>query len=116
MLKKIIATAVLGGTLALGAAGVAGAATTSGTTHPNCAKAQAAVTRIVKLEAKANVWLPKAQQREATASQNGNTKRADRIERRIARVQKLEAKAAPRIQKLEAACPGTTTPSGTAAS
>ncbi len=52
MLKKIIATAVLGGTLALGAAGVAGAATTGSSAHPNCARAQAAVTRIVKLEAK----------------------------------------------------------------
>ena len=111
MLKKIVATAVLGGTLALGAAGVAGAAT-GGSTHPNCAKAQAAVTRIVKLEAKANVWLPKAQQREATAVQNGNTARAARIERRIARVQKLEARANARIQKLEAKCPGTTPPSG----
>ncbi len=116
MLKKIIATTVLGGTLALGAAGVAGAATTGGSAHPNCAKAQAAVTRIVKLEAKADVWLPKAQQREATATQNGNAKRAARIGRRIDRVQKLEAKANARIQKVEAACPGTTTPSGGAAS
>ena len=112
MLKKIIATAVLGGTLALGAAGVAGAATTGNATHPNCAKAQAAVTRIAKLEAKANVWLPKAQQREAAAVQNGNTKRAARIERRIDRVQKLEAKANARVQRIEAKCPGTTPPSG----
>ena len=116
MLKKIIATAVLGGTLALGAAGVAGAAATGSSKHPNCAKAQAAVTRIVKLEAKADAWLPKAQQREATALKNGNTVRAARIEKRIDRVQKLEAKANVRILKLEAACPGTTPPSGSPAS
>ena len=107
MLKKVIAAAVVGGTLVLGAAGIAGAATT-GSTHPNCSKAQNVVNRVTKLEAKASVWLPKAEQREATAKQNGDTARADRIQKRINRVNALETKANARVQKLEAACPGVT--------
>lgn len=119
MLKRIIATAVLGGALTLGVAGVAGASPPAGATHPRCAKAPAALARIAKLEAKANAWLPKAEQREATATSEGHADVAARIERRIDRVQRLEAKGTALRQRIEAACPGASssgTSSGTSQS
>jgi hypothetical protein len=116
MVRKIIATAVTGVALTLGAAGAAGAAATPptsvGTAPASCAKAPHALARIAKLEAKAGKWVTAAEQRQATATQDGRTKAAARIGRRITRVEKLEAKGTALVSKIEAACPGAAATSG----
>jgi hypothetical protein len=115
MMRKLIATAVVTGSLAFGAvglvgwSGVAGAASPSTSTSPathatKCAKAEKLATWIQGREAKAAVWLPKAQDREAKATAAGNTTLATRISDRITRVQKLEAKGNTVLAKIEAKC------------
>jgi hypothetical protein len=127
MIRKVIAVAVLSGAIALSGAGVASAATPTGTssgatapagtgtgtgtgTGANrttfCARAPQLLARIGKLEAKASVWLPKAEAREAKATQNHHPKVAARIAKRITRVQKIEARGTTLEQKINAACPG----------
>jgi hypothetical protein len=113
---KPIAVCVLTGVLTVGGAGAAAAASTS-TGGPsessarttgtyNCANAPHALTRIAKLEAKAQAWVPKAQQRETQATQAGHPKVAARIGRRITRVETLEAKGTKLADKIEGLCPG----------
>ena len=124
MIRKVIAIAGLSGALALGIGGVASATTTStppsgGTaTHTfDCSRAPRALARIAKLESKAGTWLPKAQAREATAQQNGHTTVADRIAKRIARVQKFQTRGTSIQQKIQAKCPGAVpAPGGTSSS
>lgn len=119
MFGKIIATAALGGTLALGGATAASAApaTTAATTSFNCANAPKALARIGTLESKAQTFVTKATAREAAATKAGHTKLAGRIQKRIAAVQKREARGTALTQKIQAACPGATaTPSPSASS
>jgi hypothetical protein len=119
MVRKFVATGAIAGALALAGvlgslavSGVAGAATsgsasTTAPAHtPNCTKAPARLARIAKLEAKAQAWLPQAQQRLTTAEQQGHPRRVARIERRIGRVERLEARGNRLQAKIEAACPG----------
>jgi hypothetical protein len=115
MIRKLIAVAAVSGSLALGAAGVAGATApststpTSTPTHATlCAKAEKLATRIQAREAKATAWVPKAQAREAKATAAGHTKLATRIGDRITRVQKLETRGNTLLAKIAAKC-GTTT-------
>jgi len=68
-------------------------------------------TRIHAREAKAAVWLPKAQAREAKATAAGRTKVATRIATRIARVQKLEAKGNTLLARIAAKCGSATSTS-----
>jgi hypothetical protein len=69
-------------------------------------------TRIEALEAKAQAWLPKAQARETKATDAGHTKLAAVIAKRIARVQKREARGNALLAKIAAKC-GTPTPAST---
>jgi hypothetical protein len=121
MVRKIVATialsgaVVLGGTLgALAVSAPAGAATAgSGTATaphaPNCAKAPARLAHLAALESKAQSWLPGARQRQSAAVQQGRPKVAARIQRRIDRVERLEARGTRLQQRIEAACPGSST-------
>jgi hypothetical protein len=106
MFRKLVATAVLGGTLALGGATAASAAPSSSTTQINCANAPRALARLIAWESKARTFVTKATARETKASSAGHTKIADLIEHRISVVQKREARRNSLIQRLESACPG----------
>jgi hypothetical protein len=128
MMRKLIATAAVAGSLAFGAvglvgsSGVAGAAspstaTTPGTATPathasRCAQAETLAKWIQAGEAKAAVWLPKAQARQSAATAAGNTTVATRIAHRISRVQKLETKGNTLLAKIAAKC-GTATGTST---
>jgi hypothetical protein len=117
----------MGGALTLAGAGVAAAAAPSssgsaniGSTAPavssgtfNCANAPRALARIAKLESKAQVWAPKAEAREAKAVAADKTKVADRIGRRVKRVEALEARGTARAGKIQALCPGSSPTTGT---
>jgi hypothetical protein len=101
--------AVALGVLTLGMGGVAGAATTAtpkAGRHFNCANATKALTRIQKTEADIAAGLPKLHAAEAKAVRAGNTKRADRLNKRIARFEspKLKARLAKRAATIEARC------------
>ena len=114
--RTVIAGAAITGALTFGAAGLAGAATTTtnGTANPGvtkaglCAKAEARVPTIQAREAKAAAWVPKAQAREAKATAAGHTKLATRIGDRITRVQKLEARGEKVLSTIAAKCGGAT--------
>jgi hypothetical protein len=119
MLKKLnrtlIAGAAITGALTFGAAGLAGASTpaTGGTTPAVtkaglCAKAEARVPKIQAREAKAAAWVPKAEAREAAAKAAGHTKQATRIQNRINRVEKAEARGHAILAKIAAKCGGST--------
>jgi len=114
MIRKLIAVAAVSGSLALGVAGVAGAAPSTSTpsvtpTHATvCAKAEKLATRIEAREAKAAAWVPKAQAREAKATAAGHTKVAARIGARIAKVQKWETRGTTVLGKISAKCGSTT--------
>jgi hypothetical protein len=120
--RTLLAGAVLGTTLTLGGAGLAGAATSTptpgGTSTPTaaqCAKAQKVEARIQHRLDKAGTWLPKAEAREAKAVSSGHPKLATRLERRISRVKNFQTRAAARLAKIQATCGngGTAAPSAT---
>jgi len=112
MLKKIIATVALGGSLAIGGATAASASPpTSSSTHFNCANASKVLSRINKLESKEQTFVTKATAREATATKAGHSKVAKVIERRITVAQKKEARATELTQKIATACPSSPAPS-----
>ena len=102
MLARIIATAALGGALAIGGSTAAWAATpapvANSTTSAkfNCANAAKALQRIGVAESKAQSLVTKA----------GRTQIADRIARRIAVLEKREARGTKLTQRIETACPG----------
>ncbi|MDA8358614.1 MAG: hypothetical protein M0Z95_20505 [Actinomycetota bacterium] len=109
-IAKLVATAALGSTLALGAAGVAGA-TTGGpavakpATPPKiCAKAPALIKRLESLNTRYDAWLPKAEHREAVAKADHRTREATRIQDRIKRLGALQAKAANLAKDVQAFC------------
>jgi hypothetical protein len=126
MMRKLIAVAAVSGSLVfagagvtgvIGTAGAAGAAVPASTapaapapaltpaTHARrCARAERLATRIDAREAKAAVWLPKAQAREAKATAAGHPKVATRIANRITRVQKLVTKGDTVLARIETAC------------
>jgi hypothetical protein len=107
MLRKIVATAALGGTLALGGGTAAYAApSASSTTQFNCANAPKALARLNTWESKAQTFVTKATARETKASNAGHTKVANFIRHRISVVQRREARRDSLIQRIESACPG----------
>jgi hypothetical protein len=115
MFGKLVATATLGGSLALGggtvamaAPGSAAAASSSATPTSsfNCANAPKALHRLTRLEARAQTYLGKATAREDAAAKAGHTKRAQAIARRISAIEKRESKVTARMARIEAACPG----------
>ena len=77
MIRRIFATAALGGTLALGGATAAWAApTTTAPSHFNCAKASKALSHIDKVESKDQAFVVKATSREAAATKAKHPKAA----------------------------------------
>ena len=107
--RKVVTGVVALGVLTLGMGGVAGAATTTtpkAARHFNCANATKALTRIQKAEADITAGLPKLHAAEAKAAKAGNTKRADRLNKRIARFEstKFKARLAKRAATIEAKC------------
>jgi hypothetical protein len=106
--RKVVTGVVALGVLTLGMGGVAGAAsaTPKAGHHFNCANATKALTRIQKTEADIAAGLPKLHAAEAKAAKAGNTKRADRLDKRIARFEstKFKARLAKRAANIEAKC------------
>jgi hypothetical protein len=106
--RKVVTGVVALGVLTLGMGGVAGAANATPKTgrHFNCANATKALTRIQKTEADIAAGLPKLHAAEAKAAKAGNTKRADRLTKRIARFEstKFKARLAKRAANIEAKC------------
>jgi hypothetical protein len=105
--------------LSLGVGGLAGAAapapstttpapsSTASPTHQfNCARAPKVLARIQKAEAKIAAGLPKLHAAEAKATAAGRTKAANRIERRIDRLQnpKTAARLDRRTKNIESRC------------
>ena len=121
--KKLMVGVVAVGALSVGAAGVAGA-TTTGSSNPtpatsahfNCANATKVLDRIQKGAADIAAGLPKLTAAQAKAAAAGNTKRAERLQKRITRLESATFKA--RLDKaaslIEAKChvasPGGTSP------
>jgi hypothetical protein len=88
--RKLVVGAVAVGALSLGTAGIAGAATTAPAQvgrHFNCANATKVLTRIQKGEARIAAGLPKLTAAEAKATQAGDTTLANRIQKRITRLE-----------------------------
>jgi len=123
--RKIAAGAVTLVAISLGTAGLAWAAPASAPAVPrsarhfDCANATKALTRIEKLQADVAAGLPKLNAVAAKAQRHGNTKRADRLKRRIARFEsaRYKARLARTAAAIEAKChvpaPGPTTGLGT---
>lgn len=99
--------------LSLGAGGLAGAATQTPTSSPpstaavpahrhfNCARAPKALARIQKVEARIAAGLPKLEAAEQKAKAAGKTQRAQRIQRRIDRLESSKTK--DRLSRLQSA-------------
>ncbi len=110
--RALVIGAVVVGALALGAPGVAGAAASPAPTatpaaaHFNCANATRALTRIDKVEARVSAGLPKLHAAEARAAKAGRTRLANRIEKRIRRLESAEAgkRLSRRSAAIEAKC------------
>jgi delta 1-pyrroline-5-carboxylate dehydrogenase len=118
MLRKIIVGTAVAGVLTFGAAGIAGAATSttpSASSGSNlskvCAKLPKAEARIQKVEAALAARLPKAEAREAKLKSEGKTAAADRLANRITRIQNRESKVNARLAKIEAKCGTASIPS-----
>ncbi|HUY67572.1 MAG TPA: hypothetical protein VMV06_12195 [Acidimicrobiales bacterium] len=119
--RKIVAGAVALVAISLGTAGLAWAAPASvpavprSARHFDCANATKALTRIEKLQADVAAGLPKLNAVAAKAQRHGNTKRADRLKKRIARFEgaRYKTRLARTASAIEAKChvpaPGATT-------
>jgi hypothetical protein len=108
MLRRIIAGTAVAGSLVLGVAGFAGAATpSSGTSTASpkvCGRLATIEARVQAVEAKVNARIAKAQAREANLQTEGRTQRADRIAARITKAQNREARLNARLSNVEAKC------------
>lgn len=109
--KMLIIGALAAGTLSLGAAGVAGAATTAPAAsrvaaHVTCADATRVLTRIDSIEARIAAGLPRLTAAQHLAAESGRTVRADRLQRRITRLEsaRFRARLARVATAIEAAC------------
>lgn len=110
MIGRCLAIAALGGTFLLGGAMAASASpTTTAPTHARCSDAPKVLARISALEAKENALVAKATSRETSATKGGHTRLAKLIEEHITLLEKREARTATRLQRIEAACPGSAT-------
>jgi len=111
------------GVLSLGAVGLSGTAGAAPTVpkvgaHFNCANADKVLTRIQAGEARIAAGLPKLTAAEAKAKADGNTKRADRLQKEITRFEgsTFKARLTAATQKIEAVCPGSSPSAPTTAS
>lgn len=111
MVRRTMMTAVVGGALALGGAGVAVAAaapagaTTTPAHSPNCAKAPKALARLTRAENKISTALSKSEARQAKAEQAGHTALAQVIGARITWLHAAASYDTTLQQKINAACP-----------
>jgi hypothetical protein len=111
---KLVVGAVVVGSLSIGTAGLAGAATTTPTTAPparsvhpfNCARATRVLARIEKGEARIAAKLPGLTAREARAERAGRTKRAAHLQKLITRFEspKFSARLTKASAEIEAKC------------
>jgi hypothetical protein len=113
MYRRIIAGTAIVGSLTLGLAGAAGAASPSGSTGTGAAITPSTTVcsllpqfqaRVQKLESKVSAEVPKAQAREAKAKAAGHAKLADAIGTRITKIQNRETKVNARLAKLSSEC------------
>ena len=122
MLQKLAVGALVAGSLALGTAGMASASTPTNSPSAstpaaanqfNCANATKALTRIQKVEGRINAGLPKLTAAQQKASSAGHTKRADRLQKRITRLESaaFKQRLQTRSQKIESKC-NVSAPSG----
>jgi hypothetical protein len=122
MLKKLVVGALVAGSLTLGTAGIASAATPTSSSSAaapapakqiNCANATKKLTRIQKVEGRITAGLPKLTAAQQKASGAGNTKRADRLQKRITRLESPAVKQRLQnlSQKIETKC-NVSAPSG----
>ncbi len=123
--KKMIVGVVAVGALSLGAAGMAGAATTgidpnasARLAHFDCANATKVLDKIQKGEASIASGLPKLTAAQAKAAAAGHTQRADRLQKRITRLEsatfksRLDKAASAIEAKCNVAAPGGTSSAG----
>ena len=122
MLQKLAVGALVVGSFTLGTAGIASASTPTSSPSAStpaaaaqfkCANATKALTRIQKVEGRINAGLPKLTAAQQKASSAGNTKRADRLQKRITRLESaaFKQRLQNRSQKIEAKC-NVSAPSG----
>ena len=114
MIRKIVLTAAAVGALSIGTAGIAGAASPlqpsvrvpAVSKHFNCAAAQKVLIRIEQDEAHIAAGLPKLTAAQQKAQLAGNTQRAARLQKRIARLESstFKARLASASQKIESTC------------
>lgn len=114
MFRKLIAGTAVAGALTLGAAGVAGGATSNaGAATPRCAHVVALKKKLRTYGHKEAALLPKAEANEAKDREAGKTRRADLLAEQITRVQDHETQLHQRLSKAEAACGTSRTPGST---
>jgi hypothetical protein len=121
MLKKLAVGALVAGSLTLCTAGAAFASTptSSSASAPaatstfNCANATKALTRIQKVEGRINAGLPGLTAAQQKAAAAGRTQRADRLQKRITRLESstFKQRLQTRSQKIESTC-NVSAPSG----
>ena len=115
--KRVVVGAVAVGALSLGAAGMAGA-TPAKLARFNCANATKVLDRIQTGEAHIAAGLPKLTAAQAQAAAAGHTKRADRLQKRITRLEsatfksRLDKAASAIEAKCNVAAPGSTGSAG----
>lgn len=118
MAKKLVIGVIALGTVSLGTGGMAGAADPPVTTtkghghHVNCARASKVLARIEVTEARIAAGLPQLHAAASRAVHRGDQARADRINKRIGRMEApaFKARLEKRKAKIQAACPGVTPP------
>ena len=122
--RRVAVGVVAAGALSLGTAGMAGAVTTGTTPTParlahfNCANATKVLDRIQTGEAHIAAGLPKLTAAQAQAAAAGDTKRADRLQQRITRLEsatfksRLDKAASAIEARCNAAAPGSTGSAG----
>ena len=122
MLQKLAVGALVAGSLALGTAGMASASTPTSSPSAstpaaakqfNCANATKALTHIQKVEGRINAGLPKLTAAQQKASSAGHTKRADRLQKWITRLESpaFKQRLQTRSQNIESKC-NVSAPSG----
>lgn len=91
--RVVVVTVVAAGLLTMGAVWLSGSASAGPLTSPkaisrfNCDRATKVLTRFQKLEAQISAGLPKLNAAEAKAKAKGNTKRVDRLQKRITKLE-----------------------------
>ena len=112
MAKKLSAIVVAAGALSLAAAGTAGATTPVLTAAPRvgahfkCARATKVLARIQRTESQISNGFPALNKAEAAAKAHGRTKRANRLEKTITRLEspQLEQRLTKAAQAIETKC------------